>query len=40
MLGNIIATTLVSGDRAFKLSIDTEISKYPIIDFFDDKKFF
>ncbi|HAT4146270.1 TPA: capsid protein [Clostridium perfringens] len=35
MLGDIIATTLVSGDGAFKLSIDTEISKYPIIEFFD-----
>lgn len=38
MLGDIIATTLVSGDGAFKLSIDTEISKYPIIEFFDGDK--
>ena len=38
MLGDIIATTLVSGDGAFKLSIDTEISKYPIIEFFDSDK--
>ncbi|MDU2320578.1 MAG: capsid protein [Clostridium perfringens] len=38
MLGDIIATTLVSGDGAFKLSIDAEISKYPIIEFFDGDK--
>ena len=38
MLGDIIATTLVSGDGAFKLSIDTKISKYPIIEFFDGDK--
>lgn len=38
MLGDIIATILVSGDGAFKLSIDTEISKYPIIEFFDGDK--
>ncbi|MDK0687140.1 capsid protein [Clostridium perfringens] len=38
MLGDIIATTLVSGDGAFKLSIDIEISKYPIIEFFDGDK--
>ncbi|XZJ40748.1 capsid protein [Clostridium perfringens] len=38
MLGDIIATTLVSGDGAFKLSIDTDISKYPIIEFFDGDK--
>nr|WP_243121865.1 capsid protein [Clostridium perfringens] len=38
LLGDIIATTLVSGDGAFKLSIDTEISKYPIIEFFDGDK--
>lgn len=38
LLGDIIATTLISGDGAFKLSIDTEISKYPIIEFFDGDK--
>ncbi len=38
MLGDIIATTLVSGDGTFKLSIDTDISKYPIIEFFDGDK--
>lgn len=38
MLGDIITTTLVNGDGAFKLSIDTEISKYPIIEFFDGDK--
>lgn len=37
-LGDIIATTLVSGDGAFKLSIDTDISPYPIIEFFDGDK--
>ncbi|HDN2450542.1 TPA: phage portal protein, partial [Clostridioides difficile] len=30
-----IQKALVSGDGAFKLSIDTDISKYPIIEFFD-----
>lgn len=35
MIGDIISKVLVSGDGAFKLSIDTEISKYPIIEFFE-----
>lgn len=30
-----IQNTLISGDGAFKLSIDTDISKYPIVEFFD-----
>ncbi|MEG1004349.1 MAG: capsid protein [Clostridium sp.] len=34
-LGDIIATTLVNGDGAFKLSIDNEVSSYPIIEFFE-----
>ncbi|MBM7835940.1 capsid protein [Clostridium sardiniense] len=38
MLGDIIATALVSGDGAFKLSIDTDVSPYPIIEFFDGDK--
>lgn len=37
-LGDIIAMTLVSGDGAFNLSIDTDISPYPIIEFFDGDK--
>lgn len=34
-IGDIITKTLVSGDGAFKISIDTDISKYPIIEFFE-----
>lgn len=37
-LSDIIAITLVSGDGAFKLSIDTDISPFPIIEFFDGDK--
>lgn len=35
VLSDSIQKALVSGDGAFKLSIDTDISKYPIIEFFD-----
>ncbi|WP_300383905.1 capsid protein [Clostridium sp.] len=35
MIGDIISKVLVSGDGAFKLSIDTDISKYPIVEFFE-----
>lgn len=38
ILGDIITTALVCGDGAFKLSIDTDISIYPIIEFFDGDK--
>ncbi len=34
-IGDVLTKVLVSGDGAFKLSIDTEISKYPIIEFFE-----
>ena len=34
-IGDILTKVLVAGDGAFKLSIDTDISKYPIIEFFD-----
>lgn len=34
ILGEAIKDTLISGDGAFKLSIDEEISKYPIIEFY------
>ena len=37
-LGDILTTVLVSGDGAFKLSIDNEVSKYPIIEFFEGDK--
>lgn len=35
MLGDVISRVLVSGDGAFKITIDTEVSKYPILEFFD-----
>ena len=35
MIGDIISKVLVSGDGAFKISIDNEVSKYPILEFFD-----
>ena len=35
MIGDVISKVLVSGDGAFKISIDKEISKYPILEFFD-----
>lgn len=34
-IGDIITKVLVNGDGAFKLSIDTDISQYPIIEFFE-----
>lgn len=34
LLGDAIKDTLVCGDGAFKLSIDTEISEYPLIEFY------
>lgn len=34
-IGDVLTKVLVSGDGAFKLSIDTDISKYPIIEFFE-----
>ena len=34
-IGDILTKVLVSGDGAFKLSIDTDISEYPIIEFFE-----
>lgn len=34
-LGDVITKVLVAGDGAFKLSIDTDVSKYPIIEFFE-----
>ena len=38
ILSESIQRALVSGDGAFKLSIDKYISKYPIIEFFDGDK--
>ncbi|MBS5937122.1 capsid protein [Clostridium sp.] len=34
-IGDVLTKVLVAGDGAFKLSIDTDISKYPIIEFFE-----
>lgn len=33
LLGDAVTNTLVSGDGAFKISIDTSISNYPILEF-------
>lgn len=38
LIGDVISKTLVSGDGAFKLSIDSEVSKYPIVEFFDSDR--
>ncbi|SHJ52423.1 Phage portal protein, SPP1 Gp6-like [Clostridium cavendishii DSM 21758] len=35
MLPDVIASTLISGDGAFKITIDTDITPYPIIEYFD-----
>ena len=37
-IGDMITKVLVAGDGAFKLSIDTDVSKYPIIEFFEGDK--
>lgn len=34
ILGGAIKDTLIDGDGAFKLSVDTEITEYPIIEFY------
>lgn len=34
LLGDAIKDTLIEGDGAFKLSVDTEITEYPIIEFY------
>lgn len=34
LLADAIKDTLIDGDGAFKLSVDTEVSKYPIIEFY------
>lgn len=34
LLGDAVKDTLICGDGAFKLSIDTEISEYPLIEFY------
>lgn len=38
LLRDAVVGTLVSGDGAFKWSIDTNISKYPIIEFYDGSR--
>lgn len=37
-IGDMITSTLVAGDGAFKISIDTDISKYPIAEFYEGDK--
>lgn len=34
LLGEGIADTLIAGDGAFKVSVDTDISNYPLVEFF------
>lgn len=38
MIGDSISRALVAGDGAFKLSIDSEVSQYPILEFFEGSK--
>lgn len=37
-IGTCISETLVDGDGAFKLSIDTDLSKYPIIEYYGGER--
>lgn len=34
LIGEAVSETIVKGDGAFKISLDTEISQYPILEFF------
>lgn len=38
LLGEAITETLVTGDGAFKITIDTDITKYPIIEFYSGER--
>ena len=38
ILNEAVKGALVSGDGAFKLSVDTEISEYPILEFYDGER--
>lgn len=38
LLGESITETLVTGDGAFKITIDTDITKYPIIEFYSGER--
>lgn len=38
LIGEAIVETLVTGDGAFKISIDTAITKYPIIEYFSGER--
>lgn len=38
LIGEAVNDTLVAGDGAFKLTIDTEISEYPLIEFFSGEQ--
>ena len=37
-VGSCISETLVDGDGAFKISVDTDLSKYPIIEFYGGER--
>lgn len=38
LLGNSITETLITGDGAFKITVDTDVSKYPIIEFYSGEQ--
>ncbi len=38
LLGEAITETLITGDGAFKISMDTDITQYPIIEFFSGER--
>lgn len=38
MLGSAINETLITGDGAFKITIDTDVTEYPIIEFFSGER--
>ncbi len=38
LLNDSVKGCLVSGDGAFKISVDTDISKYPIVEFYDGER--
>jgi hypothetical protein len=38
LLNDSVKSALSSGDGAFKISVDTEISDYPIVEFYDGER--
>jgi len=37
-VGEAIVDTLVAGDGAFKITVDADLTKYPIIEFFSGEQ--